>query len=202
VYSSPQTSMEVARLQAQWSGEGDHGFAALCVAQRLYRRARASAWLRDAWCILSRRRRCLLDLGEVEKRSSIRGRAYAGTRAVPLARIQGSAGRCRDFDNQFRPRNDHTRERWLGIAIAQQLGIPLPPVKLVQVGGLYFVQDGHHRISVARAMDQREIDAEVIVWETVGPLPWETTLEAELRGYRPGPSDRVQVPKDLAPRKI
>jgi hypothetical protein len=53
-------------------------------------------------------------------------------------------------------------------------GIALPPVTLVHVAGAYFVIDGHHRISVARALGQREIEAEVIVW-TVATEPAETT---------------------------
>jgi hypothetical protein len=32
------------------------------------------------------------------------------------------------------------------------------------------VRDGHHRISVARALGQDDIDAQVIVWE-VAPAP-------------------------------
>jgi hypothetical protein len=35
------------------------------------------------------------------------------------------------------------------------------------------VRDGHHRISVARALGQRDIEAEVTVWQVTGPLPWE-----------------------------
>jgi uncharacterized protein (DUF1015 family) len=46
-------------------------------------------------------------------------------------------------------------------------------VALVRAGDRYFVLDGHHRISVARAMGQTEIDAEVTVCEFAGPLPWE-----------------------------
>ena len=38
---------------------------------------------------------------------------------------------------------------------------------------VYFVRDGHHRISVARARGQRAIDAVVTVWDVAGPLPWE-----------------------------
>jgi hypothetical protein len=54
----------------------------------------------------------------------------------------------------------------------------LPPVVLVQVGDIYFVRDGHHRISVARALGQLNIDARVTVWEVNGPLLWEATTEA------------------------
>jgi len=32
------------------------------------------------------------------------------------------------------------------------------------VGDIYFVRDGHHRISVAKALGQLEINAEVRVW--------------------------------------
>lgn len=181
MYQIQKSAFEVARLQAQWYGREDCEFAALRAAQKLYRQARATGWWRDVWSRLTRRPLCLLDLHAVEKSCAIRGRCYAGIQPVSLAYIRGSAGRCQDFDGEFRPRHDRTRDRWLGIAVAQQLGIPLPPVGLIQIGSLYFVQDGHHRISVARAMGQRDIDAEVIVWQTAGPLPWERKMAADRR---------------------
>jgi len=46
-------------------------------------------------------------------------------------------------------------------------------VELIQVGDVYFVRDGHHRISVARALGQRDVEAEVTLWQVTGPLPWE-----------------------------
>ena len=49
----------------------------------------------------------------------------------------------------------------------------MPLVRLIQVGELYFVSDGHHRISVARAFGQQEIEAQVTVWQVEGALPWE-----------------------------
>jgi hypothetical protein len=63
----------------------------------------------------------------------------------------------------------------------------LPPVVLVQVGDVYFVRDGHHRISVARALGQLDIEAEVTVWHLSGPLPW----DAAERPSRPGLADRL-----------
>jgi ParB-like chromosome segregation protein Spo0J len=44
-------------------------------------------------------------------------------------------------------------------------GVTLPPVELIQVGDTYFVVDGHHRISAARALKVDHIDATVTVWE-------------------------------------
>jgi hypothetical protein len=46
----------------------------------------------------------------------------------------------------------------------------LPPVSLVQVGDEYFVRDGHHRISVAKAFGQETIEARVAVWEVEGAM--------------------------------
>ena len=53
---------------------------------------------------------------------------------------------------------------------------------LVQVGDIYFVRDGHHRISVAQALGQTDIDARVTIWQVTGPLPWETVVDAHSPG--------------------
>jgi hypothetical protein len=52
----------------------------------------------------------------------------------------------------------------------------------VQIGNLYFVRDGHHRISVARALGQRSIEAKVTVWQVTGPLPWQAGAAAQATG--------------------
>lgn len=88
----------------------------------------------------------------------------AGLKTVPICRIQGSEGRSRDFDADFHPLHELSRERWIGIAIARRSGNPMPPAELIQVGDSYFVRDGHHRISVARAFGEEFIEAEVTVW--------------------------------------
>lgn len=87
-----------------------------------------------------------------------------GIQTVPIRRIGGSEGRCNDFDRFFRPLQDNTRERWLSVWRAFVNGFPLPPVELVRVGENYFVRDGHHRISVAAALGQLEIEAHVVEW--------------------------------------
>jgi hypothetical protein len=94
---------------------------------------------------------------------------------VPIAQIGGSEGRAGDFDRDFNPLQDYTRERWLGIAAARERGKALPLVSLAQVGDIYFVKDGHHRISVARALGQKAIEAKVVEWQVEGSLPWETS---------------------------
>lgn len=94
-----------------------------------------------------------------------RGKArYAGIQIIPLSRITGTENRSDEFDGDFYPLSDHLEDRWVNVAIAQIRDIKLPPVELIQVGDDYFVRDGHHRISVARAFGQDAIDAEVTMW--------------------------------------
>jgi hypothetical protein len=80
---------------------------------------------------------------------------------VPLARIQGTLGRAGDFDAHFYPIHERTAERWVTIAQLHMMGHSLPPVKLIEHDGVYYVMDGHHRISVARMLGVDEIEAVV-----------------------------------------
>jgi hypothetical protein len=93
-------------------------------------------------------------LGFVSERS-------VGYRVVQLDQIVGSVDRGRDFDRRFRPTSGRSRSRWEQIAAAARRGEAFPPVDLVKVGELYFVRDGHHRVSVARALGRTDIDAYV-----------------------------------------
>jgi hypothetical protein len=86
---------------------------------------------------------------------------YAGITTVPVERIVGSEGRYRDFNRHFLPKKEHLRARWTSVDKTRYQDIILPPVRLYEMGGVYFVRDGNHRVSVARSMGQMEIDAEV-----------------------------------------
>lgn len=119
-------------------------------AVQLYQQAYLAGWLRRMALCLLRRSSDLLNLTEAETTQRLNNRYSAGIQLVALDQIQGSQGRCRDFDRAFYPRQRHNESRWLHIAAARELGIALPLVQLVQVGDIYFVRDGHHRISVAR----------------------------------------------------
>ena len=90
---------------------------------------------------------------------------YAGLQTVQIADIRGSEGRAKEFDDQFNPLTDQSRQRWQSVAGALDEGQPLPPVQLIQMGGVYYVRDGHHRVSVNHALGQEVIEAEVTVWE-------------------------------------
>jgi hypothetical protein len=141
--------------------------------QALYQRAYSQGWQHKVWSALIGRSRRLLNLATVQATCAVVGRHYAGGQTVPMDQIRGSLGRSNDFDMDFYPLQTHNRERWLNIAKARQRGVNLPPVELIQVGDVYFVLDGHHRISVARALGQKYIDAVVTVWQVAGSLPGE-----------------------------
>jgi len=84
-----------------------------------------------------------------------------GMKVVPLDAIVGSVDRGRDYDRRFRPTSGRTRGRWEQIAAAARRGESFPPIDVLRVGELYFVRDGHHRVSVARALGRADIDAYV-----------------------------------------
>ncbi|MEN3188772.1 MAG: hypothetical protein ABDK94_08365, partial [Atribacterota bacterium] len=87
---------------------------------------------------------------------------YKGIQTVPIDKIIGTENRFDDFDREFLPLKKQDRHRWARIHQLYQSGQSLPVVSLVKVGEFYFVRDGHHRISVAKAERAEYIDAEVI----------------------------------------
>ena len=113
---------------------------------------------------------CLLDLKDIPG-LQMSARHYGGLRAVALKKIRGSLGRTSDFDCDFNPLDSRLRNRWQSIAMAFLHHHYLDPVELIQVDNCYFVKDGHHRISVVRALGQSDIDAEVTIWEVPRNLP-------------------------------
>lgn len=80
---------------------------------------------------------------------------------IPLDRIIGSVGRYKDFDRSFLPRSQALGERWTGINRLMASGTGVPPIEVFKVGDAYFVSDGNHRVSVARASGLTDIEAYV-----------------------------------------
>jgi hypothetical protein len=130
-------------------------------AQSDYRSARFRAFLNDILATVKRERNTLLDYDEVKEHLHIGGPIYRGVRTVRVDQIVGSLNRYQEFDRVFLPRVEQTAERWQNVSRAFYKEISLPPVVLYKVGQIYFVVDGHHRVSVARQQGQEFIDAEV-----------------------------------------
>ncbi|MBN1400149.1 MAG: hypothetical protein JXA74_04885 [Anaerolineae bacterium] len=160
-YAMPAKTSGCGLCDPGWSAAAD-----LAEYDGLRRRAALAQWIGR----LTRRQHGLRSLSEALQGYRLCGQREVGLRAVPLERIVGSEGRCRDFDRHFRPLRAHTQDRWLRIARARRQGITLPPVDLIQVGDEYYVRDGNHRISVAWASGQTLIDAMVTEYHVV-PRP-------------------------------
>ena len=83
----------------------------------------------------------------------------AAIQLVDLDAIRGSINRCEEFDRHFYPLTERLGNRWVRIASMMLQDSALPPVDLVRVRHIYFVVDGHHRISVARMLGHATVDA-------------------------------------------
>ncbi|HKF79505.1 MAG TPA: hypothetical protein VKB17_01615 [Thermoleophilaceae bacterium] len=103
----------------------------------------------------------ILPFEEVVQALGRRGERYLGLQTIELDSIVGSVDRSREFDRRFLPTTGRVRPRWERIATATRRGEEIPPIDVYRIGELHFVKDGHHRVSVARAMGFKVIDAYV-----------------------------------------
>jgi hypothetical protein len=131
----------------------------------LFQRAYRQGIVSRVWEAMTGRENHLIDLTTLTKEKRIGSRHYQGCQIVDIEKIIGSEGRCEDFDRSFNPRKGHNKERWLNIANAQIEGISLPAVELIKINDAFIVRDGHHRISVAKAFGNQDIEARVTVWD-------------------------------------
>jgi hypothetical protein len=103
----------------------------------------------------------ILPFEEVVAALGYRGERQLGVETIPLDSIVGTVDRSREFDRSFRPKSRRVRSRWQRVALAMRRGESMPPIDVYRIGELHFVQDGHHRVSVARSMGLGVIDANV-----------------------------------------
>jgi hypothetical protein len=131
---------------------------------RDFGRARRKAWLRRLTLRLRGEPASHGTLPSFDEvRSSLRAynRVRRGMRVVDLQKIVGSVGRSRDFDRYFMPLRTSAGERWKRVDLAFHRGEELPPVSLYMIGDRYFVEDGNHRVSVARYHGVQAVEADV-----------------------------------------
>lgn len=126
-----------------------------------FSRARFKAFVNSIWSLIQGQPNQLLSYDEIKEKLRVGGPIYRGVQTVPVKQIVGSLNRYHQFDRAFLPTQTETAERWQRINRAFYNDVSLPPVVLYQVGEVYFVVDGHHRVSVAREQGQIFIEAEV-----------------------------------------
>ncbi|HET9739838.1 MAG TPA: hypothetical protein VFP78_17105 [Solirubrobacteraceae bacterium] len=169
-------------------------------AQADFSRARRSRLLAD----IGRRLRrepddvaLMLPFEEVVEALGRTGQHDVGLQVVPLDAIVGTVDRSVDFDRGLRPTSARLRSRWERIASAQRRGESLPPVSLFKIGDLYFVRDGHHRVSVAKSLGRQDIDAYVTEVTTRLRLGEDTRVsELPLKDHERLFRERVPLPAE------
>lgn len=103
----------------------------------------------------------LLSFDDIRSRLRLREESYKGLQDIPLDKIVGSVGRYKEFTRDFLPKKATMQERWSRVYAQANSLVGLPPIDVYKVDDLYFVRDGNHRVSVARQIGAKTIQAHV-----------------------------------------
>lgn len=166
--------------------ETSGGAVAAAVAD--FRRLRRRADLERLLARASGNSADLLNFEEVRRTLRATAASDRQLREIPLDAIVGSVGRYQDFSRSFLPRNDSDAERWARVMVLTHDLAGLPPIEVYQIGDVYFVVDGNHRVSVARQNGAKSIQAYVIPFRSRVPLspdarPRDLVLGAEQTAF-------------------
>jgi nucleotide-binding universal stress UspA family protein len=181
------------------------GGAELIQARRDFHQARQRAAMERVLAGLTGRPADLLSFQEVYEKLKATIGAEKGLHEIPLDAIVGSVGRYQDFSRTFLPRHNANELRWVNVktAVGTRAIDALPPIKVYKIGEAYFVQDGHHRISIARQTGQITIQAYVTEVRTRAPLtagvgPDELIVKSEYAAFLESTQlDRLRPGADL-----
>jgi hypothetical protein len=143
----------------------------------------------------------ILPFEEVVAALGRRGERRLGLETIDLDSIVGTVDRAREFDRRFRPTSGRVRPRWERINVAQRRGDAMPPIDVYRIGDLHFVKDGHHRVSVARALGHKDINAYVTeVLTEVGADRAITLRDLPLKSHQRLFHERVPLPAEARDR--
>ncbi|MEO0565775.1 MAG: hypothetical protein AAF125_26945 [Chloroflexota bacterium] len=135
------------------------------IAHGTYEKALRDAFWCGVWKRLVGADNHLIAFAEARRHIQKSKHYNCGLMVVPVDRIVGSSGRFRDFDSSFLPTRRTEDDRWVNVVQSHFEGITLPPVKLYQLDDAFYVEDGNHRVSVARLLGETAIMANVVVIE-------------------------------------
>ncbi|MGI5096595.1 transcriptional regulator [Treponema socranskii] len=146
-----------------------------------FNKAHSKALFNEIQHFLNPEEASLISFAEIKSILKPKDEIYVGLKTIPIDKIVGSEGRYKDFDNRFFPKSGFLRERWKHVDAAQYESIVLPPIKAYELGGLYFVRDGNHRVSVAKARGIEFIDAEIVSLQSEIKLKPAYTLKSMIK---------------------
>ena len=152
-----------------------------------FHRARRQAALEKILAFFTGASLDLLSYEDVRRQFPVQGHVTRGLQEIPLSAIVGSVGRYRDFTRTFLPRHIVDANRWAQVKVAQ-VTQGVPPISVYQIGEVYFVRDGNHRVSIAHQMGSKTIEAYVTEVKTPVPLepddqPDDLILKAEYADF-------------------
>lgn len=123
---------------------------------------------------------------------------------IPLKAIVGSVGRYTDFTRDFLPRSSALRKRWARVRSTFKNLENMPPINVYQIGGVYFVLDGNHRVSNVRERGATDIRAYVTKLQSDIDITPETDLDGlilkvEMKNFLTRTQlDKIEHPPDLS----
>lgn len=143
-----------------------------------FNRIRTRARLNHLFSELIGRKNGLKGLADIHS-LDLRNKRNLGIRNIPTAAITGTLGRNTDFDGNFRPLRRHLLQRWVNIYLRLD-SEGWAPILVHKLGDEYFVEDGHHRVSVAKTVGMLYIEAEV--WDHSGVQTQQPSCSRKLAG--------------------
>jgi hypothetical protein len=151
-------------------------------------RARRKATLNRVLSFVTRRPTLLLPFEVARERLGAQRYGSGVTKSIDLDKIVGSVNRYREFDREFLPLRWQTGERWQRVRDSLYEVDAFPPIDVYDIGGAYYVVDGHHRVSVAKRLGHKQIQATVITFRPDAPVGTPTDardliLKAEYRDF-------------------
>jgi len=168
-----------------------------------FRQARRRAGLEQLVSRITGKSPELLSFEEVRRKLRASSMVDRGLQDIPLDAIVGSVGRYRDFTRSFLPLSDEDQDRWASVKVAQ-VTQGVPPISVYKIGDAYFVHDGNHRVSIARQMGSKTIEAYVTEVQTSVPLeanvqPDDLIVKAEYAEFLEKTRlDRLRTESDLS----
>jgi nucleotide-binding universal stress UspA family protein len=147
------------------------------VALQDFKRARKQAAVQHLLAQLTGKSDELLAYDYVSQQLRSTGTIDRGLQEIPLDAIVGSVGRYDDFTRDFLPKKDSIQERWAHVKAAILSMTGMAPISVYQVGEVFFVRDGNHRVSVARQLGTPTISAHVTEVKTKVPLSIDDDLD-------------------------
>ncbi len=147
------------------------------MAEQKFRDAQRRALIERIMSLITGKSDALLSFDEVRAKLGAWQQVGEEIKVIPLDRIVGSVGRYRDFTREFLPLEGANPHRWKSIDAALNRMEILPPIEVFQIGDVYFVRDGNHRVSVARANGLTHIEAHVTKIDT--PVPLEPDVQPD-----------------------